>query len=72
MEYESWYRDSSRSRETVTSDNTEVIVEFHGGAKAFLRDNVAVTMEARYRTYLDNFADVGAFDLLAGLSVFLF
>ena len=53
-------------------DNTEVIVEFHGGAKAFIRDNVAVTMEARYRTTLEDFADVGEFSLLAGLSVFLF
>ena len=54
------------------SDDTEFLVEFHGGGKAFIRDNVAVTMEARYRTTMEDFGDVGEFSLLAGLSVFLF
>jgi hypothetical protein len=72
VDYEDWWRNSRSIRETDKYDNTEVIVEFHGGAKAFIRDNVAVTMEARYRTSLEDFADVGTFGLLAGLSVFLF
>ena len=55
-----------------TMDDTDVMVEFHGGVKAFVRDNVAVTMEVRYRTPLENFADIGEFSLLAGISVFLF
>lgn len=62
--FERWTRESS--------DNVEFLVELHGGVKAFIRDNVAVTMEARYRTPMEGFADVGEFSLLAGLSVFLF
>lgn len=62
--FERWTRGSS--------DNMEFLVELHGGAKAFIRDNVAVTMEARYRTAMEGFGDVGEFSLLAGLSVFLF
>ena len=54
------------------SGDTDVVIEFHGGVKAFLRDNIAVTMEARYRTPLEDFADYGEFSLLAGISVFLF
>ena len=62
------------TRETYygTSDGTDLMVEFHGGVKAFLRDNIAVTMEARYRTPLEDFADIGELSLLAGISVFLF
>jgi len=60
------------SRATSQYDETDVIVEFHGGVKAFLRDNIAVTMEARYRTPLEDFADIGELSLLAGISVFLF
>lgn len=62
--FERWTRGSS--------DDVEFLFELHGGVKAFIRDNVAVTMEARYRTPLEGFGDVGEFSLLAGLSVFLF
>ncbi len=57
---------------SVTFDDAEVAVEFHGGVKAFMRDNIAVTMEVRYKTYLEDFADFGELKLLAGISVFLF
>ena len=55
-----------------TLSEMDMWAEFHGGVKAFVRDNIAVTMEARYRTPLESFGDVGEFSLLAGLSVFLF
>ena len=56
----------------LSRDGTDVWVEFHGGVKAFVRDNIAVTMEARYRSPLEDFADIGELSLLAGISVFLF
>ncbi len=43
-----------------------------GSVKASLRDNIAVTVEATYRTPLKDFADIGELSLLAGISVFLF
>ncbi len=55
-----------------TEDDADVRVEFHGGVKAFMRDDIAVTMEVRYKTYLEGFADFGELELLAGISVFLF
>ena len=55
-----------------TDDDADVRVEFHGGVKSFLRDNIAFTMEVRYKTYLEDFADFGELSLLAGISVFLF
>lgn len=56
-----------------TEDDAEAAVEFHGGVKAFMRDNIAVTMEVTYKTYLEEFdLDYGELRLLAGISVFLF
>jgi opacity protein-like surface antigen len=55
-----------------SADDTKAVVEFHGGAKMFFRENAAVTLEGRYYTYLDNFADIAQFSVVGGLSFYFF